>query len=93
MRTLTLAAATLLTLAAPAAQASITTFNFTGALQTFTTPSAGDYRITARGASGGGNPFINALGGLGAEAVGTFSLAASQTLSIVVGGQGGGPVL
>jgi hypothetical protein len=90
MRTPLLASTSLLALAASvatASAASITTFGYTGGLQTFTASTAGIYDILAFGAQGGG--FGSLAGGLGAEIGGDFALSAGQTLSIAVGGLGG----
>ncbi|MCU0945509.1 MAG: hypothetical protein MUF65_09080, partial [Rubritepida sp.] len=85
----TLAATAMLGLTAPAAMAAPSAFNFTGASQSFTVAEAGEYRILARGASGGSASSGPVLGGVGAEAIGTFSLAAGTQLNLVVGGGGG----
>ena len=68
---------------APPAAADL--FNYTGSVQTFTAPVAGQYQITADGASGG-NGILH--GGFGAEIGGTFTLTAGEILSIYVGGEG-----
>ena len=73
-------------LAAPAAWAVPTTYNYTGSLQSFTAAETGNYVITAFGAQGGGN--AQASGGLGAETAGTLFLSAGEVLSIIVGGSG-----
>ncbi len=49
-------------------------------IQNFTVPTTGIYRITARGAQGGG-----IAGGLGARMVGEFNLNAGDVLRIIVG--------
>lgn len=67
------------------------TFSFQGSVvQTFTITQTGTYDITDFGAQGGqgGNP-SGAVGGLGAEISGTFTLAQGTVLQIVVGGMGG----
>jgi len=52
----------------------------------YTTTTAGIYEIFVSGAQGGGDQ-----GGLGALVGGSFYLAASVTLDLLVGGQGAGP--
>ncbi len=66
-------------------------FSVTGMVQTETITVGGVYEITAFGAGGGsagGFGGAGEPGGAGAEAVGTFTLAAGTVLDIVVGGQG-----
>ena len=75
-------------LAAGMAAAAPITYSYTGSLQSFVAPEAGNYVITAFGAQGGGRSGGVTQGGLGAETIGTFALSAGQTLAIVVGGQG-----
>src|SRR4051812_10456174 len=82
-----LAGTSLLALAAAAPGAGATTFNFTGASQSFTAPTTGTYHILAFGAQGGGAG--SAGGGNGAEIGGDFSLTAGEVLTIDVGGAGG----
>src|SRR4051794_27567324 len=60
-------------------------FDFTGALQTYVVPTTGQYQITAFGAHGGSS---FAGGGAGAEAQGTLTLTAGETLDVIVGGAG-----
>jgi len=61
-----------------------TTFNYTGAIQTWTIPPcAGNITVVAYGAQGGDN------GGLGAQIQGTFSYPSGTVLDILVGGKGG----
>lgn len=62
----------------------------TGALQPWDVPEAGDYRITALGASGGtgGGAQDSGLGGRGASAEGIFTLAEGDRLNILVGASG-----
>jgi len=81
-----------LLLAAPWAMAQ-TTFNYTGALQTYTVPAgAGGVTIQAFGAGGGsgGNDSNGwgGAGGAGARATGTYYVAPGTVLNIAVG-QGG----
>ncbi len=71
---------------APPAAADL--FSYTGGVQTFTAPVAGQYQITADGASGGNETSGVRVGGLGAEIGGTFTLTAGEILSIYVGGVG-----
>ena len=83
-----------LLLAAPWAMAQ-TTFNYTGALQTYTVPAgAGGVIIQANGAGGGsGGNDLNGdggAGGAGARATGTYYIAPGTVLNIAVG-QGGRP--
>jgi hypothetical protein len=63
------------------------TFNYSGAIQTFTVQTSGFYDIAADGAQGGGG-FGSAVGGLGAMASGEIYLQAGATLEIVAGGAG-----
>lgn len=78
----------LLSLASVAAPAGATSFSFDGNnLQTFTATSAGEYEITAYGASGGSTSTTS--GGLGAAIGGIFTLTAGETLDLYVGGAGG----
>jgi hypothetical protein len=72
------------------------TFTFTGGAQTFTVP-AGITQITvdASGAQGGSgathaaSPGVPGVGGLGARAVVTIAVTPLETITIMVGGQGG----
>jgi hypothetical protein len=92
-----LAGTSLLALAAAAPGAGATTFDFTGAFQTFMVPTTDTYQILAFGAQGGrGSSFPGAAGpptvepgGKGAEIGGDFSLTAGEVLEIAVGGAGG----
>ena len=70
-----------------------TTFSYTGALQTFTVPAcATSITIDAYGAQGGTavgeTGTLNYAGGLGARVRGTFSVAAGQQITVLVGGRG-----
>ncbi|GAP95955.1 glycine-rich protein [Leptolyngbya sp. NIES-2104] len=67
--------------------AALQTFNFTGSLQSWTVPITGTYTITTFGAQGGNR--VGLPGGLGGRTGADFNLAAGQTISILVGGQGG----
>jgi hypothetical protein len=65
------------------------TFNYTGAVQTFTAPVTGVYTIDAYGARGGNvTTYYTANGGLGGRATGEISLNAGDVLNIYVGGAG-----
>ena len=73
------------------------TFNYTGAMQTFTVP-AGVTSVTigaygAQGGSGaaGGSGATGGNGGLGASATGTLTVTPGQVLNIFVGGAGATP--
>ncbi|MGZ3272589.1 MAG: PEPxxWA-CTERM sorting domain-containing protein [Caulobacteraceae bacterium] len=76
-------------LAATAANA--VTFTYIGNLASFTAQTSGYYKIDAWGAQGG-SPALTTLGGLGAMVGGSLHLDAGETLSILVGGQGGGDI-
>lgn len=66
------------------------TFNFTGALQTFTVPvGVTSLVIAAQGAAGGTGGTNNAGAGLGGSVSATLPVTAGTTLNIFVGGQGG----
>ena len=69
MRHRLLAGKSLAALLAWAPSASASTFDFTGAVQTFTAPMTGTYQILAFGAQGGSDGFIG--GGLGAGSAAT----------------------
>ena len=64
---------------------SINDYAFTGGIQEYTTPKAGNYILEVWGAQGGGN------GGYGGYSIGTANLSKSKTVYIVVGGQGARP--
>jgi len=71
--------------------AQTATFNYTGSLQTWTVPCTSSITITAYGAQGGTGAYGS--GGLGAEIVGTFTVAPGEVLDVLVGQAGvGGPV-
>jgi Ig-like domain CHU_C associated/Secretion system C-terminal sorting domain len=71
----------------PLYQMAQTTFNYTGAVQTYTVPvGINSISIDASGAQGGGSN--GGAGGLGARMTGTFSVTPGQVLSVVVGQQG-----
>ena len=62
------------------------TFNYTGAVQTFTVPATGYYTLTCYGAQGG--YCSSGLGGLGGKSQLTYPLTQGEVLYIYVGGQG-----
>ncbi len=66
--------------------------NFTSGLQSFVVPSCVlSLTIDAYGAQGGTGPNCSSrVGGLGARQRGTFSVTPGNTLSVLVGGMGGG---
>lgn len=63
------------------------TFNYTGAVQTFTVPATGYYTLECYGAQGGS--CSNGLGGKGGLSQLTYLLTQGDVLYIYVGGQGG----
>ena len=63
------------------------TFNYTGAVQTYTVPTTGYYTLTCYGAQGGFSS--NGLGGKGGLSQLTYPLTQGDVLYIYVGGQGG----
>ncbi len=66
-----------------------TTFNYTGAQQSFVVPPCvTQITVTAQGAQGG-NAAIGGTGGLGGTATGILNVTPGQTLYIYVGGQNG----
>src|SRR5256885_14100632 len=69
------------------ADGNVTTFNYTGAIQTFTVPYDGYYLISATGASGAAGFYTS--GGAGARQSGVVHLRAGTILNIAVGGAGG----
>ena len=65
---------------------TVTTFNYTGSVQSFTAPYSATYKLECWGAQGGtGESFGISNGGY---VSGTLTLAAGTTLSIYVGGKG-----
>jgi hypothetical protein len=60
-------------------------YNYTGNVQTFTAPVAGNYKLEVWGAQGGG---ASNNGGLGGYSAGIKSLTAGQKLYVYIGGQG-----
>ena len=81
------AAALTALMAAGAAGAVEVDFAYTGARQSFIVPFTGAYTITSAGGAGGNT--LAAQGGLGAYFVATFDLTAGDSLTLIVGGQGG----
>ncbi|WP_092132150.1 DUF11 domain-containing protein [Polaromonas sp. YR568] len=84
--------AAFLLLAAPWAMAQ-TTFNFTGALQTYTIPAgAGGIQIQAAGGGGGGaasdSPGAGGNGGRGTRATSIYYAAPGTVINVYVGGGG-----
>src|SRR6187402_1969240 len=83
--------AALMLLAAPLAMAQVT-FNYTGAVQTYTVP-AGIYaiQIFAYGAGGGGGGSDDGSGGTGGRGMGiraVYNVTPGAVLKIIVGGGG-----
>ena len=73
-----------------AATAQVSTFDYTGTIQTYTVPD-GVYQIEieAIGAGGGaGDAPISGIAGKGARMTGTFDVTPGQVLNILVGEQG-----
>ena len=88
-------------LSAPVSCITTKTFNYTGAMQTFTVP-AGVTSITietygagggsgANGSSAGTTTNLGGVGGKGSKAKGTLSVTPGQILNIFVGGAGATP--
>ena len=67
-----------------AAQASLITFGYTGAIASYIIPVTGAYEIDAFGAAGG--TIGGVAGALGGEARGVIALSTGDILSIAVGG-------
>ncbi len=65
----------------------VRTFNYTGGVETYTTPISGNYRIDAYGAQGGTYNVSYGKGGNGGHAAGEVYLYAGEKLTIVVGNQ------
>lgn len=74
-----------------------TTYNYTGAMQTYVVPAGvTQVKIEAWGGQGadgatGGQATLGGTGGLGGYAEGTLNVVPGQVLNIFVGGQGSGP--
>ena len=68
-----------------------TTITYTGAEQTFTVATTGEYQILAYGAQGGDSTVgaYGTPGGNGAEIGGDFLLTAGEILHLYIGGGGG----
>ena len=64
------------------------TFNYTGAVQTFTAPVSGTYTLEVWGAKGGGGVNCYGVGGKGGYSKGNIILNAGQTVYVAVGQQG-----
>lgn len=91
MKLFLLAAGVAATMLPPVAEAI--TFSPTVDYETFTAPTAGNYRFVVKGASGGGGltlPFssITTYGGTGVVLTSILNLAAGEVFHIVVGTQG-----
>ena len=67
------------------------TFDYTGAIQTFTAEDSGIYKLEVWGAQGGNVTGGSNRGGLGGYSQGEIPLAAHETIYIGVGGAGGTP--
>ncbi len=68
------------------------TFDYTGDVQDFNVPCDGTYKLEVWGAQGGDYTLgAGALGGKGGYSTGNVSLSESDTIYIVVGGQGTSP--
>lgn len=66
----------------------VTTFDYTGALQTYTVPDGVDsIRIEVAGAQGGGGLY-DVVGGEGAIIIGDFTVTSGEEFTILVGGSG-----
>lgn len=71
------------------AQVIVTTFNYTGAVQTYTVPACvNQITIDVRGGQGMGNANNNNNGGKGGQVVGTLAVVPGQVLQVYVGGGG-----
>ena len=70
---------------------TVTDFDYTGSIQTFTVPKDGIYQLEVWGAQGGTatDDDLSANGGYGSYSTGEVELHQGDTLYIVVGGQGG----
>lgn len=64
------------------------TFNYTGAVQSFTAPVSGTYTLEVWGAKGGGGANCYGVGGKGGYSKGNVVLNAGQTIYVAVGQQG-----
>ena len=69
---------------------TVTTFSYTGAIQTYTVPAnVTSVQVYMWGAGGGGKNAV--YGGAGAMIQGVLTVTPGETLNIVVGGGGSGP--
>ena len=64
-------------------------FDYTGTVQSFKAPVAGNYKLEAWGAQGGSPNETTALGGKGGYTGGVIHLNKDETVYVYVGGQGG----
>ena len=69
-------------------QAGSQTFNYTGAIQSFTAPVAGTYTVEVWGAQGGGGTNCYGTGGAGGYSKGNVTLTAGQVIYVGVGQAG-----
>lgn len=86
-RATALSASVLIVSAASAVGQTTETFTFTGSIDNWSAPQAGDYRIVAIGAQGA-SADPDHQGGRGARIEGTFTLSAGEVFRILVGGAG-----
>ncbi len=71
------------------ASAQVTTFNYTGSIQTYTVPNGVSYvTIDAKGAAGGDYVFGGGSVGQGAEVTGQLTVTPGQIIYVYVGGAG-----
>lgn len=83
-------AAILLSSIAGTSQVTTFTYNYTGAVQSFTVPSCvSTVSVDARGAAGGNGYTFISSGGLGGRVTAVISVTPGQVLQIFVGGAGG----
>ena len=76
----------------PPVASAATTFNYTGAEQTYTVPTGvSSIYVTATGARGGGPTTGFGTGGRGARVTGTIHVTPGRTVYVEVGGIGGQP--
>ena len=66
------------------------TYNYTGGIQSFSTPCNGTYKLEVWGAQGGTglSDLVSAIGGYGGYSTGNVNLTSGTALYIVVGGYG-----
>ncbi len=84
----TLAGAALVAASVASTGANAATFDYTGAVVSYTVPTSGLYDVTAAGGQGGDGGQIPVMGGAGATISGDIFLTAGARLDVVVGGQG-----